>query len=102
MFKKLAKLNDIEDGLIKVIQTRYVRIAITKISDQIIAFEDICTHDGEAISSGKMESGCIICPRHFAKFDLQTGKAMCMPATENLTLFKTRISGDDLEVDIEE
>ncbi|MBP7281294.1 MAG: Rieske 2Fe-2S domain-containing protein [Leptospiraceae bacterium] len=102
MFKKLAKLNEIKEGLIKVVETKYNRVGITKIGDKIIAFEDICTHDGEAISSGKIESGCVICPRHFAKFDLATGKALCMPATEDLPLFQTKISGEDVEVDIED
>ena len=67
-----------------------------------IAFEDVCTHDGEAISHGKIENGCIVCPRHFAKFELTSGKAMCMPATEDLTTYPTRIIGDDIEVEIED
>ena len=102
MYKKLAKLNEIKEGLIKVVETKYASIAITKIADKVIAFEDVCTHDGEAISSGKIELGCVICPRHFAKFDLSSGKALCMPATEDLTTFQTRISGEDIEVEIED
>ena len=102
MYKKLANLNEIKEGLIKVVETKYIRIGITKIADQIIAFEDICTHDGESISSGVLESGCIVCPRHFAKFDLTSGKALCMPATEDLPILKTKISGEDIEVDIED
>ena len=102
MYKKLAKQSEIKEGLIKVVETKYIRIGITKIADQIIAFEDVCTHDGESISSGVLESGCIVCPRHFAKFELTSGKAMCMPATEDLTTYPTRIIGDDIEVEIED
>jgi 3-phenylpropionate/trans-cinnamate dioxygenase ferredoxin component len=102
MYKKLVKLGEIQEGLIKVVRTKYANIAITKIEGKIIAFEDVCTHDGEAISSGKLESGCIVCPRHFAKFDLASGKALCMPATEDLVLFQTKVSGDDIEVEIED
>ena len=102
MYKKLARLNEIKEGVFKVVETRYASIAITKVADKIIAFEDVCTHDGESISNGKLESGSIVCPRHFAKFELVSGKALCMPATEDLTLFEVRISGEDIEVDIED
>lgn len=102
MYKKLARLNEIQEGQIKVVETRYASVALTKVKDKIIAFEDVCTHDGESISSGKIESDCIVCPRHFAKFELVSGKALCMPATEDLTLFQVRISGEDIEVDIED
>ncbi len=102
MYKKLAKQSEIKEGLIKVVETKYASIGITKIGEKIVAFEDVCTHDGEAISHGKIESGCIICPRHFAKFDLASGKALCMPATEDLTTYQTRISGEDIEVEIED
>ena len=102
MYKKLAKQNEVNEGQIKVVDTKYASIALTKIDGKVIAFEDVCTHDGEAISHGKIEKGCIVCPRHFAKFELTSGKAMCMPATEDLTTYPTRITGDDIEVEIED
>lgn len=102
MFKKIAKLSDLAEGKIKSVQTRYSTIGLTQLEGKVYAFEDVCTHDGEMISSGNL-SGCEIeCPRHFAKFDIKTGKALCMPATENLPILNVRISGDDVEVDLEE
>lgn len=102
MYKKLINASEIKEGLIKVVKTKYINIAITKIGEDFIAFEDVCSHDGEEISSGKIESNTIVCPRHFAKFDLKNGKALCMPATEDLTTYNVRISGDMIEVDIED
>ncbi|HMV42979.1 MAG TPA: non-heme iron oxygenase ferredoxin subunit [Leptospiraceae bacterium] len=102
MYKKLINVAEVKEGLIKVVKTKYANIAITKLGEDFIAFEDVCTHDGEEISSGKIESGAIICPRHFAKFDLKNGKALCMPATEDLVTFPVRISDNMIEVDIED
>lgn len=102
MFKKLAKLSDVLEGKVLSIETRYVRVGLTKLNGEILAFEDVCSHDGEIISEGQIENGCIVCPRHLAKFDLKTGQALCMPATEPITVFEVKINGEDVEVNLEE
>lgn len=102
MFKKLAKLSDVLEGKVLSIETRYVRVGLTKVNGEILAFEDVCSHDGEIISEGQIENGCIVCPRHLAKFDLKTGQALCMPATEPITVFEVKINGEDVEVNLEE
>ncbi len=102
MFKKLAKIDEIQEGKVLSVETRYVRVGLTKLNGEILAFEDVCSHDGEIISEGEIENGCIVCPRHLAKFDLKTGKALCMPATEPIATFEVRTNGEDVEVNIEE
>jgi len=102
MFVKIAKINELEEGKILTKSTRYTQIGLTKVGKEIFAFEDICSHDGEQISTGKLENGCVVCPRHLAKFDLKTGEALCMPATEPIPVYKVRVVGDDVEIDLEE
>ncbi|MCX7998046.1 MAG: non-heme iron oxygenase ferredoxin subunit [Leptospiraceae bacterium] len=102
MFKKLAKVSQVLEGKVLSIETRYVRVGLTKLNGEILAFEDACSHDGEVISEGQLENGCIICPRHLAKFDLKTGNPLCMPATEPIAIFEVRINGEDVEVNLED
>ncbi len=101
-FQKLAKLSDLEEGKVFVAETRYNRVGLTKLGADICAFADLCTHDGEDISTGELEGEIIICPRHSAKFNIRTGKVLCMPAVEDLPVYKTRIVGDDVEVELED
>jgi 3-phenylpropionate/trans-cinnamate dioxygenase ferredoxin component len=102
MFKAVAKVSELSEDKVLVVSLKYIQLGIIKKNDEILAFEDICSHDGESISSGKIEGNCIICPRHFAKFDLKTGSALCMPATEPISIFPVRIVGENIEVDLEE
>ena len=44
--------------------------------------DDVCTHDGGPLGEGPLEEDAIVCPRHAAKFDIRTGAALTMPATE--------------------
>jgi len=100
-FTKLTKINLVLEGKILVIKTKYCNVALTKLNGDIIAFEDVCTHDGEIISCGKLEGEIITCPRHFAKFNIITGSVVAKPATEPLAVFKVNVNGDDVEVDLE-
>ena len=39
--------------------------------------------------------GCeITCPRHGARFDIRTGKPLCMPATEPVRTFEIEVRGN--------
>ena len=64
---------------------------VIRIEDQYFVIEDVCTHDGQPLTDGPLQDCSIICPRHSARFDLTTGKALCMPATEAIRVFKTEI-----------
>ncbi|MGQ2837652.1 nitrite reductase (NAD(P)H) small subunit, partial [Leptospira interrogans] len=56
----------------------------------------------EAISEGELCGDVITCPRHEAQFSIKTGKALCMPAVENLPVYPVRIVDDSVEVDLED
>ena len=64
---------------------------VIRIEDQFFVIEDVCSHDGQPLTNGILQDCAIICPRHSAKFDLKTGKALCMPATDAIRVFKTEI-----------
>ncbi|TGN18391.1 Rieske (2Fe-2S) protein [Leptospira idonii] len=101
-YRRLISANEVKEGEIKVVDTRYCRVALTKVGNDYLAFEDQCTHDGEEISCGTLEGEVITCPRHFAKFNIRTGEVLERPATEPLPVFKTRVVEENLEVDLED
>jgi 3-phenylpropionate/trans-cinnamate dioxygenase ferredoxin subunit len=40
----------------------------------------------------------LVCPRHGAKFDVRTGKAVCMPATEDTPSHTVKIDAGKIYV----
>lgn len=62
-----------------------------RVGDEYFVIEDVCSHDGQPLADGPIEGGAIMCPRHGAKFDLKTGAALCMPATQPIRTFKVEI-----------
>ncbi len=57
-------------------------IVIVRIDGQYYCLDDVCTHDGGTLGDGELSGFCLTCPRHGAQFDLRTGAAVTMPATE--------------------
>ncbi|MCA8982264.1 MAG: DUF59 domain-containing protein [Planctomycetaceae bacterium] len=60
------------------------------------AIEDVCTHDGQPLTDGEIREGAITCPRHGARFDVKTGAALCMPATEAIRVFEVDVRDDGI------
>lgn len=69
-------------------------VAVFKIDGAFYAIEDVCTHDGAEIASGRLEGDTIICPRHGARFCVKTGAVLSPPAYEPIDCFPVRISAD--------
>lgn len=64
------------------------------------AMHDLCTHADARFSQGWLEEGCVACPWHGAQFDIRTGKALSLPATEDVKMFKTQVRHGELFVDL--
>jgi 3-phenylpropionate/trans-cinnamate dioxygenase ferredoxin component len=71
---------------------------LIRVGDNLYAIEDTCTHDGQAMTNGAIRDHEIVCPRHGARFDVRTGKALCMPATEPVATYDVEVRGNDVYV----
>jgi len=54
-------------------------VAIVYEGGRFYAIDDRCPHSAASLSEGFVEGGRIVCPVHFAEFNLQTGKAFNEP-----------------------
>jgi 3-phenylpropionate/trans-cinnamate dioxygenase ferredoxin subunit len=75
-------------------------VVLFQIEGQVYCIDDVCTHDGGPLSEGALDGTSIACPRHGAKFDVCTGKALSMPATEATVAHQVKLDGDDVLVRI--
>lgn len=90
-FSQVALLSDLpENGKLTLeLDDRF--IVLVNLNGDIFCLDDVCTHDGGTLGDGDMEDHCLVCPRHGAKFDVRTGKAVAMPATEATLTHEVKI-----------
>jgi len=75
-------------------------VAVFNVGSEFLATADTCTHANFSLSDGYIDDGVVECAAHSAKFDLRTGKALSLPATEGLATYPVKVEGDDVFVDI--
>jgi nitrite reductase/ring-hydroxylating ferredoxin subunit len=62
-------------------------IGVFKLDDGFVAIDDTCSHGQASLCEGLVEDGKAECPYHSAFFDLRTGEALTMPATEAVSAY---------------
>lgn len=99
-FARVAKLGELpESGLLGVTLPDGERVCLVRDQGAVRAVGDECPHQGFALSSGELlVDGTIECVWHGARFDCRSGAVLRGPAEESLTLFETRVVGDDVFV----
>lgn len=97
-FVRVAAASDIPEGTLKAFEVNYVRFVIAHTVEGFFAVANECTHDSEPISNGRIRDREIMCVRHGARFDLETGAVTAPPAIVPLEVFQIKQEGNDLYV----
>lgn len=95
-FQKVASISEIPAGGRKPLIFDGRSVLLVRIGDDFFAVEDVCSHDGQPLTDGPLHGKSIECPRHGARFDLRTGRPLCMPAVEPISVYEVLIQGDDV------
>jgi 3-phenylpropionate/trans-cinnamate dioxygenase ferredoxin subunit len=95
-FQKVATLDEIPNGGRKSVVFDDRAVLLLRIGGDVYAVEDVCSHDGQPLTDGPMEGTAIECPRHGARFDVRTGRPLCMPAVEPIATFEVKLQGNDI------
>jgi 3-phenylpropionate/trans-cinnamate dioxygenase ferredoxin component len=73
-------------------------IVVFNIAGQFFAIADVCSHDDGPVGDGELDGLDVICPRHGARFDLRTGKALAMPAVVDIPAYPVRVENGQIEL----
>lgn len=97
---KVAKSSDLPEGEGKCVEVAGRRIALFRFQGHVYALDDTCPHEGGPLSDGVVEDGEVECPWHNSSFNLETGEVTCPPADEDVTVYRVRLEGDDIELEL--
>src|SRR5512136_2708978 len=92
---------DLPPGMVKVVEVEGRRIAICNVDGEFFAVDDVCTHDGGPLGSGKLCDSQIECPRHGARFDVRSGRAVVLPAVLPIRTHAVEVAEGQVRVSLE-
>ena len=97
-FIPVASLHDVPPGRSKEVMVGAERILVCNVNGTVYAVGDVCTHDNGPLGQGTLEGNEIECPRHGARFDVKTGKVLCLPAILPIPTFEVKVEGAQIFV----
>lgn len=108
MLLQLCELNDVASGSMKridsIVDEKPMRFCVINIQDDIYVIDDMCSHADFSLSEGFLDDNKreVECPKHSAVFDLETGAAKCLPATQPISTYKAIIKDGNIYIEIED
>jgi 3-phenylpropionate/trans-cinnamate dioxygenase ferredoxin subunit len=89
---------DLPDGKRIFVDIDDLPIVVFRVGGELFAIADVCSHDDGPLGDGDLEGNEIICPRHGARFDIRTGKALSLPAVVSIPAYPVRVVNQQIEV----
>jgi 3-phenylpropionate/trans-cinnamate dioxygenase ferredoxin component len=94
--KPIGTLSDFPLNEQKIIDLEDEYILVLRTETGFWAIEDRCSHDDNELFGGEVIGKEIKCPRHGARFDLESGQALCLPAVRAVRTYNVVVSDQDV------
>jgi 3-phenylpropionate/trans-cinnamate dioxygenase ferredoxin component len=100
-FIRAATLDDVAPGTLLAVELQGRRVCLANADGEIYAVQDNCTHKDFPLSAGELEDEQLTCAWHGARFDLATGRALCLPAVKPVRTYEVRVQDGEIFVQLE-
>jgi nitrite reductase/ring-hydroxylating ferredoxin subunit len=88
----VATMDELDrSGQMKLVHLNGHRIVVARTGEQIVAFQDHCTHRGGPLADGVLACNTVTCPWHGSQFNVETGEVVSGPAEEGIRIYPVRI-----------
>ena len=78
-FVRVAGTADVPPGTMKHVEPAGIELVLVNAGGTVYALADRCAHMNAPLSMGVLDGNAIVCPLHFSRFDVKTGKKISGP-----------------------
>jgi nitrite reductase/ring-hydroxylating ferredoxin subunit len=78
-FVRVAGAADVPPGTMKHVESAGIELVLVNAGGTVYALADRCAHMNAPLSMGVLDGNAIVCPLHFSRFDVKTGKKISGP-----------------------
>ena len=102
MAVRICPVDDIKPGNALRVTIENHPIALVRLEDgNFRAIDDKCSHGEISLSEGFVEDKTLECWAHGAKFDLNTGVPLSLPAYEAVKIYEVIIENEEVYIEYE-
>lgn len=97
----LCRLADLLPGSMLPVRIDGVEpLAVYNIGGEVHVTADTCSHAQAFLTDGDLEGDRVVCPAHWAEFEVRSGKPLCFPATKPVAVYPAWIEDDQVLADL--
>jgi len=97
-FSRVLQISELPPGTKKPVNVEDKPVLLCNVNGQLYAISNVCSHAEKPLERGRVGNGWIACPTHGARFELATGRAMCLPAVKPIATYEVRVVDEWIEV----
>jgi len=97
---EVCALAELPPGTVRIARVGAITVGVYNCDGELYALEDRCTHDDGPLCEGDFDCAekVAVCPRHGARFDITTGRALTLPAYIAVDTFPVAVRDDGMVV----
>lgn len=88
---RVAAAEDCPPGEFRALAAGRQRIVLCNVDGAFHVLEDRCSHEDLPLSNGDLEGSEFLCIHHGARFDVCSGRALCLPAIRPVKTFPVEV-----------
>lgn len=101
-WSKVAAADEVpEEGTLRV-RCGGEPVCLYNLAGTIYATHDVCTHGQASLAEGFIAGEDIECPLHQGRFHIPTGKAVGVPCTEDLRVYRVKVDDGSVYIQSQE
>jgi len=100
-FVRVLDKDELPEGSAKTVEIAGKKILLVNDEGEIYALSAHCTHDGEELNAAEVHDHEVECPRHGARFSVETGDVTRMPAVYGLATYDVRVENGQIHVEVD-
>ena len=97
-FQRFCELAELPPGGKRARKIGDTPVLVCNVKGTLYAVSNVCSHQDYFLNAGRVRNCKITCPLHGAQFSLETGEALCLPATKPIPTYEVRVVDDWIEV----
>ncbi|MGH7881364.1 MAG: Rieske (2Fe-2S) protein [Candidatus Dormibacteraceae bacterium] len=97
---KVANTADLAPESAVQVTVNEEEVCLARAADgEFYAMRDCCSHEQVLLSEGEVFDSQIECFAHGARFDLRSGEALCLPATEGVKTYPVAVIDEEVFIE---
>lgn len=98
---KAFSMSDIPSGSMRTVMVGGKKIAVCHVDGEFFAIDDTCSHARCSLGEeGFLDGNIVTCGCHGARFDVQSGKVISLPAVTDVASYAVKLEGGDVLVEV--